>query len=137
MKPRLVILYSVFCILYSVVCSPSWTEIILSEEDLHSYVLTSRIGKFGAEEGEFNYPKGLALDKKGNVYVADSLNLRIQVFNRQGEFVSLIDLKDKASDLAGLTGISLSPKGHILVADNSGQVFKFSRDGRLLSQEAR
>ena len=137
MKPRLVILYSVFCILYSVFCIPSWTEVILSEEDLSSYVLTSKTGKFGAEEGEFNYPKGLSLDKKGNVYVADSLNLRVQIFNRQGEFVRVVDLKDKASDLTELTGISLSSGGHLFVADRSGQVFKFSRDGKFLSQEER
>lgn len=80
---------------------------------------------------------GLSLDKQGNVYVADSLNLRVQVFNQKGEFVFLIDLKEKGSDLAGLTGIEISPKGHIFVADRSGQVLEFSSGGRLLGSEER
>lgn len=137
MKPRLVILCSVFCMLYSVFCIPSWTEVILSEEELSGYVLTSKTGKFGTEEGEFNYPGGLALDKQGNVYVADSLNLRVQIFNQRGEFVSIIDLKGKVSGLTGLSGINISPKGHIVVADRSGRVLEFGPGGRFLNSEER
>jgi sugar lactone lactonase YvrE len=34
----------------------------------------------GSGDGEFDFPRGMALDGSGNVYVADSFNRRIQVF---------------------------------------------------------
>jgi tripartite motif-containing protein 71 len=37
----------------------------------------------GANNGEFNEPIGVAVDSSGNVYVADFLNHRIQVFAPQ------------------------------------------------------
>jgi tripartite motif-containing protein 71 len=37
-------------------------------------------GKRGAGEGEFHTPHGLAVDRKGNLYVADTQNNRIQKF---------------------------------------------------------
>ena len=41
------------------------------------------IGGAGAEPGQFNNPWGMALDSKGNLYVADSLNHRVQKFIRR------------------------------------------------------
>ncbi len=40
-------------------------------------------GSFGSGEGEFWNPRGLAVDAAGNVYVADTLNNRIQKFSPQ------------------------------------------------------
>lgn len=60
----------------------------------------SRIVKFSAEgkylfewgskgkgDGQFNIPHGLTLDQKGNVYVADRENDRVQVFTAGGKFL--------------------------------------------------
>tara|TARA_B110000003_G_scaffold111447_1_gene114068 strand:- start:4306 stop:5283 length:978 start_codon:yes stop_codon:yes gene_type:complete len=46
-------------------------------------------GSFGNEEGTFNIPHGLDLDKSGNVYVADRENNRIQKFDSLGKFINL------------------------------------------------
>src|SRR5262245_5208702 len=43
-------------------------------------------GSTGAEQGQFNGAKSLALDAQGNVYVADAGNKRIQVFDSEGTF---------------------------------------------------
>ena len=37
--------------------------------------------------GKLNKPLGMAVDGSGNVYVADTFNHRIQVFNSTGDFV--------------------------------------------------
>ena len=43
------------------------------------------------QPGELSSPVDLALDEFENVYVADTLNNRIQVFTSQGEFLTLVD----------------------------------------------
>jgi hypothetical protein len=37
-------------------------------------------GSFGSDSGQFDGPTGLALSPNGNIYVADTINQRIQVF---------------------------------------------------------
>jgi peptidylamidoglycolate lyase len=44
-------------------------------------------GKKGNQEGEFDIPHGISLDKKGNVYVADRENNRVQIFDSSGKFL--------------------------------------------------
>ncbi len=44
-------------------------------------------GKKGDKEGEFNLPHSIDLDTKGNVYVADRENKRVQVFTPTGKFI--------------------------------------------------
>src|SRR5467141_4675481 len=44
-------------------------------------------GSKGAKPGEFNTPHSIAADAKGNVYVADRGNRRIQVFDEEGKFL--------------------------------------------------
>lgn len=44
-------------------------------------------GKKGDKEGEFNLPHAIDLDNKGNLYVADRENSRVQVFAPTGKFI--------------------------------------------------
>ena len=43
----------------------------------------------GMGPGEFNLPHSVALDKEGRLFVADRENLRIQIFNREGKFLTM------------------------------------------------
>jgi hypothetical protein len=43
-------------------------------------------GSRGEAQGQFNIVHGIAIDAQDNVYVADTGNHRIQVFDREGEF---------------------------------------------------
>ena len=45
-------------------------------------------GTEGAGDGEFYFPKGVAVASDGSVYVADTLNHRIQKFASEGVFVT-------------------------------------------------
>ena len=47
-------------------------------------------GNRGTNPGEFNTPHNIAADAKGNVYVADRGNRRIQVFDSEGKFLRII-----------------------------------------------
>jgi DNA-binding beta-propeller fold protein YncE len=37
-------------------------------------------GSYGAEQGQFQYPEGVAIDASGNIYVADCYSNRIEKF---------------------------------------------------------
>ena len=45
------------------------------------------IGHSGNADGEFNRPEGISIDSKDNLYVADSCNHRIQVFDPGGHWL--------------------------------------------------
>ena len=49
-------------------------------------------GDRGAKPGEFNTPHSIAADAKGNIYVADRGNRRIQVFDGEGAFLRAITI---------------------------------------------
>jgi DNA-binding beta-propeller fold protein YncE len=49
--------------------------------------LNTRWGEFGSGDGKFRTPWGVAADKNGDVYVADTSNSRIQVFSAGGSFI--------------------------------------------------
>jgi len=48
---------------------------------------TCRAGFAGGAAGQFNAPKGLTVDGKGDVWVADSANNRVQELGEKGEFI--------------------------------------------------
>jgi sugar lactone lactonase YvrE len=45
-------------------------------------------GMLGTAPGEFNTPHALALDSKGQLFVADRANNRIQIFTQDGKFLN-------------------------------------------------
>jgi DNA-binding beta-propeller fold protein YncE len=49
-------------------------------------------GEPGHQPGQFNNPHSIAADAKGNVYVADRGNRRIQVFDEEGKFLRQITI---------------------------------------------
>jgi DNA-binding beta-propeller fold protein YncE len=49
-------------------------------------------GEHGSKPGEFNTPHNIVADAKGNIYVADRGNRRIQVFNTDGTYLREITI---------------------------------------------
>jgi DNA-binding beta-propeller fold protein YncE len=49
-------------------------------------------GTRGDQPGEFNTPHSIAADAKGNIYVADRFNRRIQVFDGEGKFLRALTI---------------------------------------------
>lgn len=58
--------------------------------DLSNMQLLQTLGGPGIEEREFRYPFQLAFDNHKYIYVTDVVNTRVQVFNSEGLFVTLI-----------------------------------------------
>ncbi len=58
----------------------------------------AQFGSPGNKPGLFNRPEGIALDEQGHVFVADSCNHRVQVFDTNGRYLTLFG---KAGDGSG------------------------------------
>ncbi|MGA8732071.1 MAG: SMP-30/gluconolactonase/LRE family protein, partial [Terracidiphilus sp.] len=91
--------------------------------DADSLKLLRRIGTGGKNHfltspGDFGAPQGVALDKDGNIYVSDTLNNRVEIFDADGTFISLFGKHgDGPGYLARPKGIAVDSDGHIWVAD--------------------
>ncbi|MFY9912866.1 MAG: 6-bladed beta-propeller [Candidatus Sulfotelmatobacter sp.] len=85
--------------------------------------------------GEFSAPTNVAVDSDGNVYVTDTLNSRVEMFDSDGNFISTFG---KAGDGPGYffrpKGIAIDSDGHIWVADQyQDRVQVYNREGQLLT----
>ena len=107
--------------------------------DADTLKLKRRIGTGGHKHelttpGDFARPGGLAVDRDGNLYVADSLNNRIEIFDGDGKFISTFG---KAGDGPGYfsrpKGVAIDSDDHIWVVDGmQDRVQVFNHDAQLL-----
>jgi len=108
--------------------------------DADTFKLLRRIGTGGKPHylttpGDFAAPQGVALDKEGNLYVTDTLNDRVEIFDADGRFISTFGQNgDGPGDFARPKGIAVDCDGHIWVADEMQDLLKvYNRDGQLLT----
>jgi DNA-binding beta-propeller fold protein YncE len=85
--------------------------------------------------GDFSAPTNVAVDADGNVYVTDTLNSRVEIFDADGHFISTFG---KPGDGPGYffkpKGIAVDSDGHIWVADQyQDRVQVYNREGQLLT----
>lgn len=80
-------------------------------------------GNPGKRTGEFMYPNGIAIDKDENVYVSDSNNTRIQVFNKERENIERgtgrtpKGLNDRNRELGLPMGLTFGFKDYLYLID--------------------
>ena len=107
--------------------------------DADSFKLLRHIGKpsnkhLATEPGLFSLPTNVAVDKEGNVYVTDTLNNRVEIFDADGNFISTFGKNgDGPGYFARPKGIAVDVDGHIWVVDAmQSRVQVFNNEGRLL-----
>lgn len=76
------------------------------------------VGSAGSNAGQFNQPYGMTVDGSGNVYVADTANNRIQVFNSSGVFQYQWGTYGSGNGQFNQpTDVAIDGAGHIWVTD--------------------
>ena len=93
------------------------------------------VGSYGSGGGQFNYPRDVALDNTGNVYVADGLgHSNIQVFTAEGEFLMKFGKKGSGDgELNDPSGVSIDSDGIVYVTeDGNHRVSMFTSEGQFL-----
>jgi sugar lactone lactonase YvrE len=107
--------------------------------DADNFKLLRKLGTPGKKHtltapGTFSLPIGVAVDKDGNVYVTDTFNDRVEIFDADGGFISAFGKNgDGPADFERPKGIAVDCDGHIWVADAAQDMVKvFNQEGRLL-----
>ncbi|HVS87735.1 MAG TPA: peptidyl-alpha-hydroxyglycine alpha-amidating lyase family protein [Candidatus Acidoferrum sp.] len=115
----------------------------------------SRVAKFSAEgkflldwghkgqgPGEFDLPHSVAVDTQGRVYVADRMNVRIQIFDANGKFLNMW----KSDELGRPWGLAIGPDGLLYMVDGGdlkpgppdrGRILKMDLNGKILAKWSR
>jgi len=85
------------------------------------------IGTEGKEAGQFYYPTDVQITAD-HIWVADAYNNRIQVFDKQGDFIRIIGADQKMN---AATGLFVS-ENHVFVTDfENHRLLVFFKDGQL------
>jgi sugar lactone lactonase YvrE len=85
-------------------------------------VLKLKFGGSGTQKGEFQYPLGLDVNNKGDIFVTDTGNNRIQVFDKDAKNILVTDAKINTpsgifADEKGLMYITDTTSNQIIIAD--------------------
>jgi len=92
--------------------------------------LGSTIGSGAGEVASGGLNSNIAIDKMENVYVSDTRNPKVQIFNSEGKFINSFRIP------FGIDSIAVNSLGEVYVAVNSTKniplVYVFSKDGKLI-----
>jgi predicted membrane-bound mannosyltransferase/sugar lactone lactonase YvrE len=99
------------------------------------------LGPAGSAPGEFDTPRGLAYAPDDTLYIADSINHRIQhispdgeVLHVWGQYASIDDGEAPGGTFNEPWGITIGPNGDVYVADTwNHRIQHFTSDGQFLN----
>src|SRR5437870_1497102 len=69
-------------------------------------------GKLGSAPGEFKTPHSLAIDSRGRLFVADRGNVRLQIFDQDGKFLT------ETKDFSRISGLFIDKNDTLYGADS-------------------
>jgi tripartite motif-containing protein 71 len=93
------------------------------------------LGSEGKENGQFAHPADAAVDSKGDLWVVDKNNNRVEEFNEAGEFVrSAGSYGSGAGQLSSPAGVAMDSSGNVDVTDTTNnRVVRFNEKGEFVS----
>lgn len=111
-------------------------HVYITTEDNHVYKFDAsgknillRFGSYGSKEGEFDRPHDITINHQGEIFVADSGNHRVQVFDARGKFITQFGQVDY------LGGLTVDLQNNVYLVDSGNNyVLKFNSRGQQLLQ---
>jgi len=120
------------------VCDTELDQVLVYDADA-PYKLLRKMGAPSKHHeltgpGDFSRPTNIAVDKDGNVYVSDTFNDRVEIFDADGNFIRTFGKPgDGPGYFARPKGIAVDADGHIWVADGvQNRVQVFNPEGQVL-----
>ena len=97
------------------------------------FVGNSIAGPLNSALGNFNFPRDIAVDSSGNIYIADSGNNRIQKFDSAGVFIA--EIKDVSHPFDHPYSVDIDISGKIYIADTYNHSIKiFNSDNTFYNE---
>lgn len=99
-------------------------------------------GKYGSADGEFGFkvfedrswvePSGIAIDSKGNIYIADPLNNRIQKFDKNGKYLFKIKFDIQLQRFPHtIDDLAVDQEDNLYaVSRHEQKIFKYDQNGK-------
>ena len=114
------------------VCDMLKHHILVLDKDSGEPILT--IGGIGAEAGQLYKPTHISVDDKGNLFVNDAFNFRVQQYDAEGNFVQEFGFHgDQIGGMARTKGLAIDRQGHLYVADAASEYVQiFNNKAQLL-----
>lgn len=93
----------------------------------------SQFGHYGSGEKEFHITNGIAINSKGNLYIVDQVNNRVQIFDSSGDFLDQIsDRNNQQIKFESPHGIAVDKNDNIYIVDLGRQkIIVLDPDGKL------
>ncbi|MDT3698260.1 MAG: 6-bladed beta-propeller [Thermincola sp.] len=96
--------------------------------------LVKEVGKPGQEPGRLYAPNAVSVDGEGNMYVTNTGNQRIDIFDKTGKFVKILNgsIDGKGpSVFVNPRGIGVDDQGNVFVVSNlTHRLYVFDKDGK-------
>jgi len=99
------------------------------------------VGAMRGGEGANMGPKSFAVDDKGNIYICDTVNGRVQVFSSDGSYLFTISLKGHAvyedkgrrvySNL--IEDIAVDKYGFVYIYDDLRKLYQYDKNGNIVT----
>jgi 4-amino-4-deoxy-L-arabinose transferase-like glycosyltransferase/streptogramin lyase len=103
-----------------------------AEGRVNPLVFQASWGGVGEAVGEFREPRDIAVDSKGTIYVADTGNRRVQVFNSAGRFQSIL-----SGEFEEPLALVVDSQDNLLVLDSlAGWIYRYDANGIVLGRFA-
>ena len=100
----------------------------------------SLFGKHGDGPGYLTRPKGIAVDSDGHIWVADEMQDRLQVFNREGQLLTYIGTGhgDLPGQFKSLIGVAIDKQNRVFTSEQEPgrvQMFQYVTDAEKAAAE--
>jgi glucose/arabinose dehydrogenase/DNA-binding beta-propeller fold protein YncE len=112
------------------------TSQLFSNVQAQEYTQVLKWGNYGRAASKFSWPTAIAIDSStGNVYVADTVNNRIQAFSSNGTFITAWgDIGRNNGSFNQPEGIAVGQQGNVYVADTvNNRIQAFSSNGTFIT----
>ncbi|UUX92573.1 PKD domain-containing protein [Methanoplanus endosymbiosus] len=105
-------------------------------ESSFGYEFVTKWGVKGSDDGEFSFPRGVAVDNAGKIYVTDWGNNRVQKFTGGGTFEMKWGTNGtEDGNFRSLLGIAVDDVGNVFVADSdNSRIQKFTSEGSFVTK---
>ena len=117
---------------FQIVSDPRWNRLIFGERGRGVHAYDGR----GPGAIALAQPRGMAVDERDRVYVADTGNDRIQKFDSEGKFVALIgDPGEREGKMKEPNGVAVDAEGNLYVTDAGNHKFlKYNPEGTFVKE---